>query len=113
MPDQYLEHQDEEERTSIIKGGGTLSGNKSGVYKILKIMKLCTNAPIESFKMKYAMDRCLEGKKYEKADIGSSLKRVLRYWTLRGKFDGVHPDLGKAGIKSIKPGKSGLIFDGL
>ena len=80
---------------------------------MLKIMKLCCKADIESYKMKYAMDRCLIDMKYEEADIGSSLERVLRYWTLRGKFDGVHPDLAKSGIKSIKPGKSGLIFDGL
>ena len=92
---------------------GTLSGNKSCVYKMLKIMKLCCKADIESFKMKYAMDRCLAEEKYEKADIGSSLKRVLRYWTLRGKFDGVHPDLADIGVERIRVDKDGLIFDGL
>ena len=78
---------------------------------MLKIMKLCCKAEIESFKMKYAMDRCLSSEKYEKADIGSSLQRVLRYWTLRGKFDGVHPELAKMGVKKIKADKEGLIFD--
>ena len=79
---------------------------------MLKIMKLCSKADIESFKMKYAMDRCLDDSKYEKADIGSSLERVLRYWTLRGKFDGVHPDLAKIGVKRVKVDKEGLTFDG-
>ena len=89
-----------------------MSGNKSGVYKMLKIMKLCCKADIESFKMKYAMDRCLSDEKYVKADIGSSLERVLRYWTLRGKFDGVHPDLAKIGVKRIKVNNDGLTFVG-
>ena len=93
-------------------GWGTLSGNKGEVYKMLKILKLCCKADIESFKMKYAMDRCLGDSKYEKADIGSSLERVLRYWTLRGKFDGVHPDLAKIGVKKIQVDKDGLTFVG-
>ena len=77
---------------------------------MLKIMKLCCKADIESFKMKYAMDRCLAEWKYEEEDIGSSLERVLRYWTLRGKFDGVHPDLAKIGVKRIQVEKDGLTF---
>ena len=79
---------------------------------MLKIMKLCSKADIESFKMKYAMDRCLEGWKYEKADIGSSLERVLRYRTLREKFAGVHPDLAEIRIKKIQVDKHGLTFVG-
>ena len=92
--------------------GGTLGGNKSEVYKMLKIMKLCCKADIESFKMKYAMDRCLSGSKFEKADIGTSLESVLRYWTLRGKFDGVHPELAQIGVKKIKVENDGLTFVG-
>ena len=91
-------------------GYGTLSGNKAHVYKMLKIMKLCCKADIESFKMKYAMDMCLQDRKYEGANIGSSLERVLRYWTLRGKFDGVHPELAKIGVKRIKVDRDGLLF---
>ena len=79
---------------------------------MLKIMKLCCKADIESFKMKYAMDRCLSDSKYEKADIGSSLERVLRYWTLRGKFDGVHPELEEIGVKRIEVARDGLVFVG-
>ena len=93
-------------------GWGTLSGNKADVYKMLKIMKLCCKADIESFKMKYAMDRCLSDYKYEKADIGSSLERVLRYWTLRGKFDGIHPDLKEIGVKRVEVANDGLVFVG-
>ena len=92
--------------------GGTLSRNKREVYKMLKILKLCCKADIESFKLKYAMDRCLDDYKYERADVGSSLLRVLRYWTLRGKFDGVHPDLKKIGVKKIKVEEDGIVFIG-
>ena len=92
--------------------GGTLSGNKREVYKMLKILKLCCKADIESFKLKYAMDRCLDDRKYEDADVGSSLLRVLRYWTLRGKFDGVHPDLKKIGVKKIQVEEDGIVFIG-
>ena len=100
------------DKKGLSQGYGTLSGNKSGAYKMLKIMKLCCKADIESFKMKYAMDRCLAGPKYEKADFGSSLEKVLKFWTLRGKFDGVHPDLAEIGVKKIQVEKDGLTFVG-
>ena len=79
---------------------------------MLKIMKLCCKADIESYKMKYAMDRCLDGSNYEEVGISSSLERVLRYWTLRGKFAGVHPDLANIGVKKIRVDKEGLTFVG-
>ena len=42
--------------------------------------------------MKYAVDRPLTGKKYETQNIGPSLQRVMRYWTMRDKFDNI--DIG-------------------
>ena len=93
-------------------GWGTLSGKKAGVYKMLKIMKLFCKADIQSFKMKFAVDRCLDHPKHEKAEIGSSLERVLRFWLLRGKFDGVHPELMEIGVKKIQVDKDGLTFIG-
>ena len=62
--------------------------------------------------MKYAVDRSLDGKKYETADIGESLARVLRYWTVRGKFDSVHPELEKIGVQRIEITATGLKFVG-
>ena len=63
--------------------------------------------------MKFAVDRSLEGKRYETDPIGPSLKRVLRYWTVRNKFDGarIHPDLAKIGVTSITVKEEGLVFD--
>ena len=92
--------------------GGTLSGNKLLVYVIMKILKKCTDAKLQSFKIKFAVFNALAHSRYETGDIGTSLERVLRYLTLRGKFDGVHPELAKIGVKKIKVEKNGLTFDG-
>ena len=82
--------------------GGTLSGNKKDVYVLLKILKLIRNGSVTSFTLKYAIDRGLEDVVYETAALGPSLERVLRYFTLRGKLDGVNDDLAKIGVKAIK-----------
>ena len=60
--------------------------------------------------MKYAVDRSLDGKKYETADIGESLARVMKYWTVRGKFKGVNPDLQKIGVQRIEVTRDSLVF---
>ena len=54
----------------------------------------------------------VSGKKYETADVGESLARVMRYWTVRGKLEGVHPDLQKIGVQRIKFTRDGLLFVG-
>ena len=54
----------------------------------------------------------MDGKKYEKEDVGESLLRVLKYWTMRDKFSGVHPDLAKIGVTGVKVIKEGLEFLG-
>ena len=64
-----------------------------------------------SFKMKYALDRSLDGKKYETMDIGTSLERVMRYWTVRDKFNGVHPDLREIGVTRVSVSQQGLVFE--
>ena len=62
--------------------------------------------------MKYAVDRSLAGKKYETADVGESLARVMKYWSVRGKFDGVHPDLQNIGVQRIEITRDSLVFVG-
>merc|ERR1719300_188892 len=76
-------------------------------------MKLMFDVSITSFLLKFATDRALDGKKYETADIGESLCRVLRYYTIKGKLTkvktrdgvsnsvGVHPRLKAIGVKKI------------
>ena len=58
--------------------------------------------------MKFAVDRSLDARKYEEAPIGQSLQRVLKYWTMAGKFTGVHPELAKIGVEEVKVTKEGL-----
>ena len=61
--------------------------------------------------MKYAVDRSLTGHKYEEEDVGASLNRVLRYWTMCGKFSGIHKDLAnELGIQRVIVTKEGLQF---
>ena len=62
-------------------------------------------------KMKYALDRSLDGKKYETMDIGTSLERVMKYWTVRDKFNGVHPDLREIGVTRVSVSQQGLEFE--
>ena len=62
--------------------------------------------------MKFAVDRCLDGKKYEDAPIGSSLERVLRYWTVRGRFYRIHPALERIGVTNVNITNEGLEFCG-
>ena len=62
--------------------------------------------------MKFAVDRSLDGKIYEEANVGESLLRVLKYWTMRDKFSGVHPDLAKIELTGVKVTKEGLEFLG-
>ena len=63
--------------------------------------------------MKFAVDRSLEGRRYETDPIGPSLKRVLRYWTVRNKFEEarIHPDLAEIGVTNIRVEDQGLVFE--
>ena len=54
----------------------------------------------------------MEAKKYEDAPIGQSLKRVLKYWTMAGRFSGVHPELAKIGVTEVRVTEEGLEFIG-
>ena len=63
--------------------------------------------------MKFAVDRSLDGRRYETDPIGPSLQRVLRYWTVRNKFEEarIHPDLRQIGVTSIRVEDEGLVFE--
>ena len=61
--------------------------------------------------MKYALDRSLEGEKYKDMNIGTSLERVMRYWTVNDKFTWIHPDLKEIGVSGITVDQDGLVFE--
>ena len=60
--------------------------------------------------MKFAIHNALENSRYETGDIGTSLERVLRYWTVRDKFRGVHPYLESIGVEKVEVLKDGILF---
>ena len=62
--------------------------------------------------IKFAVDRSLDAIKYEDADIGQNLLRVLKFWTMTNKFNGVHPALAKIGVTRVEVAENGLAFLG-
>ena len=64
----------------------------------MKILKKCT------------VHNALANARYETEDVGTSLDRVLRYWTVRDKFNGVEETLANIGVKRVEVKEDGLLF---
>ena len=43
-------------------------------------------------------------------ELGDAIRDVIHYYTLRGKFSSVHPELRRGGIIKVEVGKDGLHF---
>ena len=43
-------------------------------------------------------------------ELGDVIQEVIHYYTLRGKFSSVHPELKQEGIIRVEVGKEGLRF---
>ena len=43
-------------------------------------------------------------------ELGSVIQEVIHYYTLRGKFSSVHPELRREGIVRVEVRKEGLHF---
>ena len=43
-------------------------------------------------------------------ELGSAIKAIINYYTIRGKFSSVHPDLAAEGITRVEVGEEGLHF---
>ena len=98
------------EQTLLFLDENTLSGNKLFVYIIMKILRKCTGANLTSFKIKFSVHNALRHSRYETADIGTLLERVLRYWTVRDKFNGVEDTLANIGVQRVEVKNDGLLF---
>ena len=46
----------------------------------------------------------------QKIWMGSSLERVLRYWTVRDRFNGVEETLANIGVQRVEVKPEGLLF---
>ena len=87
----------------------TLRENKLDVYVILKIIKYCTGSSARSYQCKYAVNQVLWTID-SLEELGAAIKKVIHYYTIRGKFSSVHPDLVAEGITRVEVGEEGLHF---
>ena len=89
----------------------TLEGRKMDAYVLLKILKYCTGSAARSYQMKYAIDIVFRNKSIDNSDdLGPAIKEIIHFYTIRGKFSSVHPDLAAEGITRVEVGEEGLHF---
>ena len=89
----------------------TLEGRKLEAYIILKIIKYCTGSSARSYQCKYAVKETFVNKSIKSMEeLGAAIKEIIQYYTIRGKFSSVHPDLAAEGITRVEVGEEGLHF---
>ena len=80
-------------------------------YVLLKILKYCTGSPARSYQMKYAVDNKYYNNILDRTeDLGKAIEEIIHFYTIRGKFSSVHPDLAAEGITKVEVGEEGLYF---
>ena len=86
------------------------------MYVLVKILKVLTASPAQSYHCKYAWNEVLikrhsrRVKDIHESEIGVALWQVIRHSVIRGKFNSVHPDLRARGIVKVEVGEKGFIF---
>ena len=86
-------------------------GKKLDLYVLLKIIKYCTGSSARSYQCKYAVKDAFKNKSIESMEgVGTAIKEVIQFRTIRGKFSSVHPDLTAVGITRVEVGERGLHF---
>ena len=81
------------------------------MYVILKIIKYCTGSSARSYQCKYAVNDALRNRDIKSMEeVGAAIKKIIHYYTIRGKFTSVHPDLAAEGITRVEVGEKGLHF---
>ena len=89
----------------------TLEGKKLEVYVLLKILKYCTGSSARSYQCKFAVSNLFGTRDIANMEeVGSAIKEVIYYQTIRGKFSSVHPDLAAEGFTRVEVGEEGLHF---
>ena len=81
------------------------------MYVLIKILKFCTGSSAKSYQCKSAINDVLKnslGSDVE--EYGDLIQKVIHYYTLRGKFSSIHPELGREGIIRVEVGKEALHF---
>ena len=81
------------------------------MYVLIKILKFCTGSSVKSYQCKFAIKDVLMNRNVSDAEeLGDLIQKVIHYYTLRGKFSSVHPELRREGIIRVEVGKEGLHF---
>ena len=76
---------------------------KLEAYVILKILKHCTGSSARSYQCKYSVQQVLMNKSIENMkEVGAAIKEIIHFYTIRGKFSSVHPDLAAEGITKVE-----------
>ena len=99
----------------LFNNDNTLQGFKLIAYVLVKILKFCTGSSAKSYQCKFALNNMMFGYVLTKrhmtpGELGSLIKEVIHYKTLRGKFSSVHPELRRKGIIKVEVGEEGLRF---
>ena len=99
-------------QTLLFMDSNTLKGKKLQAYVIIKILKFCTGSSAKSYQCKFALSPLGFGCKSIESmeELGSFIKAIIQYETIRGKFSSVHPDLAAEGISRVEVGEEGLHF---
>ena len=81
------------------------------MYVLIKILKFCTGSSAKSYQCKFAISDVLKNRAVSDVEeLGELIQEMIHYYTLRGKFSSVHPELRREGIIRVEVGKEGLHF---
>ena len=72
-------------------------------------IKYCTGSSARSYQCKYAVNEVFANIDSVE-ELGAAIKKVIHYYTIRGRFSSVHPDLVAEGITRVEMGGEGLHF---
>ena len=64
----------------------------------------------KSYQCKHAISCVLKNRDVTGGELGSVFQEVIHFYTLRGKFSSVHPELRREGIVRVEVRKEGLHF---
>ena len=76
------------------------------MYVLIKILKFCTGSSAKSYQCKFAISDVLKNRTVSDVEeLGDLIQEMIHYYTLRGKFSSVHPELRREGIIRVEVGK--------
>ena len=81
------------------------------MYVLIKILKFCTGSSAKSYQCKFAVSEVLRNRDLSNLEeLGSLIQKVINFYTLRGRFSSVHPELRREGMIMVEVGREGLHF---